>query len=273
MAGYTNGGTVEMTKRNLKSKYTVGNLNITGEAVTTRFWDCCKPSCGWDGKADFLAPVQTCNKDDKPTSKKAGTGCNGGDGYLCSDQHPWAVNDTFSYGFAGVFLKNHPETEAFWCCSCYRLTFNDDNLRNKSMIVQASNTAFDVTSDNRFSLAMPGGNTTSMDGCTRQYELDPQVFGVTGSGVSKAEDCENLPESLRDSCRWRFDWFKDVYNPNVSFERVVCPKELTDITGCVRKDDQTLAAGSTAPSLAPIVLPASSVVAFLAAIVAGLLVV
>ena len=81
-------------------------LNYTGEALTTRFWDCCKPSCGWVGKADFSSPVVACTADDKPTDLAAGTGCKGGNAFQCSNQQPWAINDTLSYGYAGVFITS-----------------------------------------------------------------------------------------------------------------------------------------------------------------------
>lgn len=131
-------------------------LNITGETVTTRFWDCCKPSCSWKGKASFSRPVQDCKADDTPSPNfDVGTGCReGGNAWACNNQTPWAVNDTFSYGFAGVFIKDHPEIEDFWCCACYQLNFTSEDLKGKSMIVQASNTAYDVKSTNRFSLAV-----------------------------------------------------------------------------------------------------------------------
>lgn len=132
-------------------------LNYTGEAVTTRFWDCCKPSCAWKDKASFTRPVLSCSADDKPADIEAGTGCNGGTSFLCNNQQPWAVNDTFSYGFSGVFIK--PELtggkiEDAWCCACYQLDFTSEPLVGKTMVVQASNTAYDVKTDNRFSLAV-----------------------------------------------------------------------------------------------------------------------
>lgn len=132
-------------------------LNYTGEAVTTRFWDCCKPSCAWKEKASFSRPVLSCSADDKPADIDAGTGCNGGSSYQCSDQQPWAVNDTFSYGFSGVFIKPEltgDKIEDAWCCACYQLEFTSEPLRGKTMVVQASNTAYDVKSTNRFSLAV-----------------------------------------------------------------------------------------------------------------------
>lgn len=128
-------------------------VDFTGNTITTRFWDCCKPSCSWKGKAGFSQPVQTCAKDESYLSDfSAGTGCKGGKAYSCSDQQPWAVNDTFSYGFAGIFIQGH--VEDFWCCACYRLDFTSEPLLGKSMIIQASNTAYDVSSSNRFSLAV-----------------------------------------------------------------------------------------------------------------------
>ncbi|CAI6268969.1 unnamed protein product [Periconia digitata] len=229
------------------------NLNVSGDAVTTRFWDCCKPSCGWKLKAPFSRPVQSCGIEDKPIDIDAGTGCNGGTAYQCSDQQPWKVNDTFSYGFAGAFIK--PELtggkiEDAWCCACYQLDFTSEPLKGKTMIVQASNTAYDVTSTNRFSLAIPGGNTTSHDACAKQYGVDQRVFGTESEGIGREDDCDNLPENLRSACKWRFEWYKDASFPSVNFKRVPCPSELTDKTQCVRNDEAELK--GLAPSPAPL---------------------
>lgn len=131
------------------------DLAVSGNAVTTRFWDCCKPSCSWNGKAKFTKPVLSCDKSDSPLFNDftAGTGCGtGGTAYSCSDQQPWALNDTLSYGFAGIFLTGH--VEDFWCCACYQLNFTSGPVKGKTMIVQASNTAYDLTTTNRFSLAV-----------------------------------------------------------------------------------------------------------------------
>jgi hypothetical protein len=134
------------------------NLNYSGEAITTRFWDCCKPSCAWTGKAEVNKPVLSCTADNKVTDVAAGTACGtGGSAYQCSNQQPWAINDTLSYGYAGVFITSdltHGGIEGAWCCACYQLDFTSDPLKGKSLIVQASNTAYDVTTTNRFSLAV-----------------------------------------------------------------------------------------------------------------------
>ncbi len=133
------------------------NLSYSGVALTTRYWDCCKPSCGWKGKADVSAPVESCSWDDKPIDVTAGTGCNGGSAFQCSDQQPWAVNDTFAYGFAGAFILpalTHGGIEASWCCACYQLDFTSAPLIGKTLVIQASNTAYDIITTNRFTLAV-----------------------------------------------------------------------------------------------------------------------
>ncbi|KAF2629551.1 glycoside hydrolase family 45 protein [Macroventuria anomochaeta] len=220
------------------------SLDYSGEALTTRYWDCCKPSCGWKGKASVNNPVGSCTADEKPISLDAGTGCKGGTAFACSKQQPWAINDTLSYGFAGVYLTQEivgGATEDAWCCACYQLDFTSEPLRGKSMIVQASNTAYDINTANRFTLAIPGGNTTSVDGCATQYGISQSVFGQDRQGVATKDDCQNLPESLRSACQWRFDWLEDASYPSANFKRVVCPSEITAKTGCVRNDDSTFA--------------------------------
>lgn len=102
-------------------------------------------------------PVESCSADEKPISIDAGTGCNGGTAYACSQQQPWAVNDTLSYGFAGAYITKDlvgMPTEDAWCCACYQLDFTSEPLRGKTMIVQASNTAYDIKTENRFTLAV-----------------------------------------------------------------------------------------------------------------------
>jgi hypothetical protein len=217
------------------------SLNYSGEAITTRFWDCCKPSCAWNGKADVNKPVLSCTADDKVTDIAAGTACGtGGTAYQCSNQQPWAINDTMSYGYAGVFIQPDLTSggiEGAWCCACYQLDFTSDPLRGKSLIVQASNTAYDVTTTNRFSLAVslllhcsptkadprkiPGGNTTSQNACAQQFGVSQSVFGQNNQGVSKKEDCQNLPDPLKDGCNWRFDWFKDASYPRYAGSRPI----------------------------------------------------
>ena len=128
--------------------------NNSGVALTNRYWDCCKPSCGWFGKGKFIRPVTACGIDDKPFETfSEGTGCKGGNAYTCSNQSPWAVNDTFSFGFAGVYIKGN--LEDYWCCACYELTFTSPpSIAGKKMIVQGTNSGYDVIGNNKFALAV-----------------------------------------------------------------------------------------------------------------------
>ena len=134
---------------------TIASAQVSGTGSTTRYWDCCKGSCAWSGKADVSAPVTTCNIDDSPlTDPNAASGCDGGSAYMCSDQSPWAVSDTLAYGFAAVSIPGGSESS--WCCACYELTFTSTAIAGKKMIVQATNTGSDLA-EGQFDLAIPGG--------------------------------------------------------------------------------------------------------------------
>jgi hypothetical protein len=131
----------------------VASVNVTGTAITQYYWDCCKSDCSWEAKADVNQPVAVCdNKNNLLTDFQSGSSCGGGDSYQCADQQPWAVNDTFSYGYAGVFLMDHASDA--WCCACYELTFKNAPVEGKKMVVQAHNSGFDVLTADRFSLAV-----------------------------------------------------------------------------------------------------------------------
>lgn len=137
------------------------------------------------------------------------------------------------------------------------------------MVVQSTNTGGDL-SNNHFDLMIPGGGTSYrapdthvrpthclpglgiFDGCSSQFgQLLP---GERYGGVSSRSQCDAMPELLKDGCQWRFDWFKNADNPDIEFEQVQCPKEITAISGCVRDDDSSFpvfnpgGSGSSKPS-------------------------
>jgi hypothetical protein len=98
-----------------------GFASVTNAATgkTTRYWDCCKGSCSWPGKAAVSAPITTCDKNDNPlTDANTPSACDGGSAYMCSDQSPWAVSDDLAYGFAATNIAGGSEDS--WCCSCYK---------------------------------------------------------------------------------------------------------------------------------------------------------
>ncbi|KAL1879965.1 hypothetical protein VTK73DRAFT_6545 [Phialemonium thermophilum] len=134
----------------------VSAQGASGTGTTTRYWDCCKPSCAWPLKGNSPSPVQTCDKNDRPLNDGGNTksGCdNGGGAFMCSSQSPWAVNETTSYGWAAVRIAG--STESAWCCACYELTFTSGPVSGKKLIVQATNTGGDLGS-NHFDLAVCG---------------------------------------------------------------------------------------------------------------------
>jgi len=199
---------------------------------TTRYWDCCKPSCSWSGKASVSSPVNTCNRNGSIISDvNARSGCDGGEAFMCTDQQPWAVSDTLSYGFAAASISGG--SEASWCCACYKLTFTSTSIAGKQMIVQVTNTGGDL-GENHFDLQMPGGGLGIFDGCSTQFNTNAASWGERYGGLRSADGCANLPASLQKGCQWRFNWFENADNPAMEFEEVECPAELIAKTGCKR---------------------------------------
>ncbi|KAG8736581.1 hypothetical protein FRC10_009154 [Ceratobasidium sp. 414] len=205
----------------------------SGSGVTTRYWDCCKESCGWSGKASVSGPVKSCDKNNNPLSDfNAQSSCNGGGAFACANHSPWAVNSNLAYGFAAVKLQGG--TESTWCCQCYQLTFTSGPVAGKQMIVQATNTGGDL-GNNHFDLMIPGGGMGAFtQGCAAQYG-NTSGWGAQYGGVSSKSQCSQLPAALQAGCNWRFDWFMGADNPNVNFQQVACPSQLTSITGCTRQ--------------------------------------
>ncbi|KAI6198649.1 Cellulase [Aphelenchoides besseyi] len=207
----------------------------SGTGTTTRYWDCCKPSCSWPGKAQFKqGPVQTCGVDDKPLNDGGNTasGCNGGGAYTCSTQQPWAVNDTTSYGFAAANIGGSSESQ--WCCACYKLTFTSGPVSGKDFVVQVTNTGADLGS-NHFDLQIPGGGVGLFNGCSAQWQAPSQGWGKQYGGIDTVDQCSQLPAALQSGCKWRFEWFQNADNPSMKFEKVKCPTEITEKSGCIQK--------------------------------------
>src|SRR3954470_7275941 len=74
-----------------------------GSGATTRYWDCCKPSCAWRGKGPFTnggRPVATCGRNGHDwIDNNEQSSCNGANGYTCNQYSPIVVNDNLSYGY------------------------------------------------------------------------------------------------------------------------------------------------------------------------------
>jgi len=218
--------------------YMSGNL---GTAKTTRYWDCCKPSCAWPGKARVSSPVKICDKDGESAlganskSSCGGGGSGKGPSYMCSKQGPWYDEKRkLSFGFAAAHVLNTKESES--CCACYELKFE----KGTRMVVQVGNTGEDLTG-NQFDIQVPGGGFGIFDACSKQWDLPKKdswgcrYGGIMCAGMGK-KGCKKMPKAYQKPCEWQFDHLGD--NPKVSsVYRVTCPKEITAVTGCKRDDD------------------------------------
>ena len=201
---------------------------------TTRYWDCCKPSCSWSGKAKVTTPVRTCQKDGISilTDINARNGCeSGGTSFTCSNNSPFVISTQMAYGFAAANVKGQGEGD--WCCTCYKLTFTSTIIAGKQMIVQVTNSGADL-GENHFDLQIPGGGVGIFNGCSSQWGAPTDGWGQRYGGVSNINDCTLLPPPLQNGCRFRFQWFQSADNPTMTFEKVTCPVELTNISGCKR---------------------------------------
>lgn len=114
------------------------------------------------------------------------------------------------------------------------------------MIVQATNTGGDLGS-NQFDLAIPGGGVGIYNACTDEYNAPSSGWGAQYGGIS-TDTCSSFPKALQSGCSFRFDWFEGADNPDVEFEQVACPAEITKKTGCVRSDDGSADVASASSS-------------------------
>lgn len=205
----------------------------TKSGRSTRYWDCCKPSCAWNGKASVLNPVSTCAADGETVlDKNSQSGCNGGSAYTCNSNIPWKIDNDLSYGFAAANIKG--QSEADWCCACYELTFTSGPINGKKMIVQVTNTGGDL-GENHFDIQIPGGGVGIFNGCKPQWGAPNDGWGAKYGGVHNEQECNQLPRQIRKGCKWRFQWFKNADNPTFDFKKVTCPQEIISRSGCKRK--------------------------------------
>ncbi|KAL0485749.1 endoglucanase [Acrasis kona] len=204
---------------------TVPSFGWDGNAKTTRYWDCCKPSCAWPDNVPTGGAVNSCLKDGynlaPPNARNicGGGGGPGGPNFVCTNQQPFSIGDIL-YAFSASNVE---------CCTCYELQFTDTALAGKTMITQVINKGGDL-GQNHFDIQIPGGGLGIFDGCTPQY--GSWSGGERYGGVSSAAQCNNLPEQVRGGCFWRFNDFRNADNPNVNFRRINCPSALVDRSNC-----------------------------------------
>lgn len=208
--------------------------------VTTRYWDCCKPSCSWSGKGG--TPVDSCNLSGANIglNDQVKSVCDGGDGQTCHGMAPFAHSTTLAFGYAAI--------NGATCGQCFQVQFTgaggsspsdpgSNAIKGKTMIVMATNIG-DIGA-NHFDLLIPGGGVGQFNGCSKA--LGNVNLGATRGGyladcsgdLNAKKECvrqkcsalSNFPD-LYDGCIWFVDWFEVADNPNIVYKPVDCPQEL-----------------------------------------------
>ena len=115
--------------------------------LTTRYFDGCKPACGWTGNfgkeiAPGFGPVRGCGpvKPDGTQDRVpdgAYSACSdGGTSYACLDTSAF-TEDGQRYAFAAISLDT--TGGPYSCCECYEATFSEGPMAGQSLQVQMIN--------------------------------------------------------------------------------------------------------------------------------------
>jgi hypothetical protein len=206
----------------------------------TRYWDCCKPSCGWSAHAS--TPMQSCAQDNsRLSSVDTQSACQGSSAFMCWDFVPWSVSDSLSYGFAAFNGAN--------CGTCFQLQFTGASqggdakstppLSGKTMIVQIINSG--GLQSNQFDLLIPGGGVGDFNACSTQWgssDLGAAYGGFlaacSGDKTCVQNKCSTLFSGkplLQAGCTWFTGWFNAGDNPALKYQQITCPSAITSKSG------------------------------------------
>jgi hypothetical protein len=240
------GSTGGSTGGNSSGPADLPNVTNGQQGWATRYWDCCKPSCGWSENAS--RPVVSCDQNDQSLGNNfsAGSSCSGGNAHTCWRMAPWSVSSKVAYGFAAF--------NGAACGTCFQLDFsgsshngNSDagsqSLSGKHMIVQVINTG--GIGGGQFDLLVPGGGVGDFNACSSQWGTSDLGAQYGGFFLSCAQQnnynyepsrtcaknwCQKVfsgKQDLLDGCLWYVDWAGMADNPNLTYGQVSCPPELT----------------------------------------------
>ena len=223
-----------------------GNINGGQNAWASRYWDCCKPACGWTGNTSDPSPMQSCNLQGQSLGSNYGArnACeSGGTAFMCWNGAPWSVGGQLSYGFAAASGPNYT------CGRCFHIQFNGTGhngtnpgvtaINGKHMIVQIINNG--GVAQDQFDLLIPGGGVGALNACDDQWggvPLGAQYGGFRATCGSNAECIRGMCQTafgnkaeLMAGCEWYIGWFAMADNPNFVYERIACPSALTQRSG------------------------------------------
>ncbi|HEY2409987.1 MAG TPA: hypothetical protein VGI10_28485 [Polyangiaceae bacterium] len=212
----------------------------------SRYWDCCKPACGWKANVKTGNAMASCSQQNQslgPTD--AANACpSGGSAFMCWSDVPWSVCDKLSYGFAAVGGNNYT------CGRCYQLQFDGGghsgtnpgatSLNGKTMIVQViNNGGVDAT---QFDLLIPGGGVGALNACGTQWGSSVDLGSQYGGLFAECNDDKTCTQQkcqaafgdkpdLLAGCNWFLGWFNGADNPTFTYKQVACPSALTQKSG------------------------------------------
>jgi hypothetical protein len=220
-------------------------------AWASRYWDCCKPACGWKGNIRSGNPMKACDASNNVLgSYDTKNACeSGGSAYMCWNDAPWEACDTLSYGFAAASGSNYV------CGRCFQLQFDGsshnagDNagaksLKGKTMIVQVINNG-GVAAD-QFDLLIPGGGVGILNACSsntnsqwgKNLDLGAQyggfLAGCNGDKACVKQKCMTTfsgKPDLQAGCDWFLNWYNAADNPSFTYKQVACPAAITQKSG------------------------------------------
>lgn len=231
-----------------------GKVNGGQNGWASRYWDCCKQSCAWQGKGGN-SPTSSCDPsgNNRVADNTASACDNGGSATTCNSYTPWAYSSQVSFGFVATHAGS-----GVTCGTCYHLEFTGSShnggadpgsaaLAGKTMIVMSTNIGGDVSGDGQMDLLLPGGGTGALYGCNVAWGVqkgDPKLgatYGGLRSGCqgdlngikqcvkNKCDDLfGNLPE-MHEGCLWYVDWFEAADNPSFRYEPIDCPSEISSV--------------------------------------------
>lgn len=231
--------------------------NESGDRVwLSRYWDGCKPSCGWTANSNPTA--HSCSNggttrlsgfDDKSVLEN-------GPASTCLDQSPRVIGN-----IAYAYAASHTNGD---CGKCYLLEFDGGSndtpnersraLIGKKMVIMISNIGGDVGNKGKqFDVMIPGGGVGYYDlgqciksGNSPLYQpfLRSERYGgyLTDCGGAKedgapstatiksciTQKCNSISNSdAKAGCLFMANWYEAANNPTAKYTRIVCPTELT----------------------------------------------
>ena len=234
-------------------KYVSGGMS--GSGFASRYWDCCKPSCSWTENAGSGNEARQCDKKmDLIKDYSAKSICEGGPAATCLSQIPFMLDGCDNIGFA--FAAVPGETKV--CGKCFLLEFTGEGkyeskknhalLKNKKLIVMASNIGYDVSTF-QFDVMIPGGGVGIFNGCDdilgtdlgKQYggllsdcEEEVGYGGDDETIYTKRKECltnkcKNIFSSntkAKQGCLFLAEFLEAAGNPLHNFKEIECPDVL-----------------------------------------------